>query len=117
HEYRLLRQDGQIRWVHESVAPSPGSDGQLLRLDGVLTDVTEARLASEEHDRLFELSLDLLCIAGYDGYFKRVNPAWEKTLGWSAEELMARPYLDFVHPDDRPATVAEAHHLETGGQT
>ena len=47
------------------------------------------------------MSRDLLCIAGFDGYFRRLNPAWEETLGYSIEELMSRPYVDFVHPDDR----------------
>jgi PAS domain S-box-containing protein len=50
----------------------------------------------------------MLCIAGFDGYFKHVNPAWERTLGWTAEELTSRPWTDFVHPDDLESTVAEA---------
>ncbi len=112
-EYRIVRPDGAARWVRESVLVSPGEDGSL-RLDGVLTDVTEARLAAEERDRLFELSLDLLCVAGFDGYFKRLNPAWEKSLGWPRAELMSRPYIDFVHPDDLSATLTEAAGLTTG---
>jgi PAS domain S-box-containing protein len=65
----------------------------------------------------FELSIDMLCVAGYDGYFKHLNPAWSQTLGFSPDELMARPYLDFVHPDDRAATVAEASKLARGTRT
>jgi PAS domain S-box-containing protein len=69
----------------------------------------------EELERFFNLSLDLMCIAGFDGYFKRLNPVWERVLGYTVEELLARPYLDFVHPDDRNQTVSEADRLTVGG--
>jgi two-component system, sensor histidine kinase and response regulator len=59
----------------------------------------------EELYRLFQLALDMLCIAGFDGYFKVVNPAWERVLGYTAEELTSRPWLDFVHPDDVEKTI------------
>jgi PAS domain S-box-containing protein len=62
----------------------------------------------------FELSLNLWCIAGADGYFKHLNPAWETTFGHSRRELLSRPYLDFVHPDDREATIAAAASIATG---
>jgi two-component system, sensor histidine kinase and response regulator len=64
-----------------------------------------------------DLSLNLMCIAGTDGYFKYVNPAWEATLGYTREELLSRPYLEFVHPDDRKATIAEATQLASGEST
>jgi PAS domain S-box-containing protein len=53
---------------------------------------------------LFDLALDLLCIATVDGYFLRVNPAFERTLGYTAEELCSRRFFDFVHPDDLERT-------------
>src|SRR5262245_59654964 len=62
---------------------------------------------SEEFIKLFDLALDMLCIGSFDGYFKLVNPAWEKVLGYSAEELTSRPWLDFIHPDDLEATIRE----------
>lgn len=70
--------------------------------------------AEEERDRYFTLSRDLLCVAGIDGYFKRLNPAWEATLGFPIEELLSRPYLELVHPDDRQATASEARSIERG---
>ncbi|HPR33430.1 MAG TPA: PAS domain S-box protein [Prolixibacteraceae bacterium] len=63
-----------------------------------------AREALSYTDRFFSYSIDMLCIAGFDGYFKIINPAWEKTLGWTAQELLSRPWNDFVHPDDLEAT-------------
>ena len=68
----------------------------------------------EEFSRLFQFALDMLCIAGFDGYFKLVNPAWERVLGYSPEELTSRPWLDFVHPDDLAATIREGEKLLSG---
>ena len=65
----------------------------------------ERKRAEEELDRFFTLSPDLLCIANFDGYFLRLNPSWERTLGITREELLAKPWVDFVHPSDREATI------------
>ena len=77
----------------------------------------EVRRAHDKLDRFFTLSLDLFCVAGFDGYFKRVNPAWPETLGWTLQELLARPFLEFVHPDDRHPTTREAEKLGQGSTT
>ena len=74
----------------------------------------DRRRAQEERDQFFSLSLDMLCIAGFDGYFKRVNPAWQRVLGFTEAELLAQPYVDLVHPDDREATLAEARKATEG---
>ena len=77
----------------------------------------EARLraVSIDRERFWDLSGDLMCSAGVDGYFKRLNPAWEATLGWTEKELRSRPFIDFVHPDDRDQTIAETASLADGG--
>ncbi|MET0415994.1 MAG: PAS domain S-box protein [Actinoplanes sp.] len=74
----------------------------------------ERRRMAQQLDHLFTMSQDLLCIAGVNGYFQRVNPAWERTLGYSESELVGRPFIDFVHPDDRARTLAEADKLAGG---
>jgi len=68
-------------------------------------------------ERLFGLSIDMLLVAGFDGYFKQVNSSWERTLGWTQRELCERPYLEFIHPDDRPATASEAQDNAAGTTT
>jgi PAS domain S-box-containing protein len=72
------------------------------------------RRAQDDLDRFFMLSLDMLCIVGFDGYFKRVNPAWQRVLGYTPDELLTRPFVEFIHPDDREASMAEASRISTG---
>jgi PAS domain S-box-containing protein len=75
--------------------------------------ILRRRRAEREVERIFDLSVDLLCIAGLDGHFKRVNPAFERTLGYTTQALLSRPFLEFVHPDDRART---ADAMETLGR-
>jgi len=74
------------------------------------------RRAEEELNRFFSLSVDLLCVAGFDGYFKRINGSWSQVFGYSEAELCAKPYLDFVHPDDREPTLREASKVAAGAR-
>ncbi len=76
-----------------------------------------AQPTAAELIHFFDQSPDLLCIAGFDGLFKRLNPAWSPLLGWTNAVLMSRPFLDFVHPDDRPATLAVMDQLDSGDPT
>ena len=69
---------------------------------------------ARENAEFFEMSLDLLCVAGFDGFWKRLNPSWTRVLGWTAEELMSRPLIEFVHPDDREPTLTARDGLTKG---
>lgn len=71
---------------------------------------------SELEERFFEVNIDMLCCLDFNGYFKRLNPAWERTLGWTRAELMAKPFIEFVHPDDRERTLAQNRAVRGGGQ-
>jgi PAS domain S-box-containing protein len=79
-------------------------------------DDDQKRQLREFEDRFFDLSIDMLCFLDYGGYFKRLNPAWEVTLGFTRQELMARPFIEFVHPDDREATLNQNREVRKGGR-
>ena len=64
----------------------------------------------------FSVSIDMLCCLDFNGYFKRLNPAWERTLGFTRAELMSRPFIEFVHPDDRERTLRQNRDVRGGGQ-
>ncbi|MEH1806522.1 PAS domain S-box protein [Nostoc sp.] len=72
---------------------------------------SEYKKAEEKYSRFFSLSIDLLCIANFDGYFKYLNPVWTKTLGWSIQELVDKPFIEFIHPEDRESTIAAAQNI------
>jgi len=74
----------------------------------------ERRRAGEDIDRFFSLSLDMLCIASTDGFFKQINPAWQTTLGYDGDELLENPFVSFIHPDDLEVTAAEVVKLMGG---
>ena len=80
-------------------------------------DITDRMRVERERDRFLDLSLDMFCIAGLDGHFKHVNPAFERTLGFTSEELLAKPFVEFVHPDDRQRTLDELQNLSEGRDT
>jgi PAS domain S-box-containing protein len=85
-----------------------------LRLQAEIDDRTRAEA---ERDRFFDMSVEMLCIAGFDGRFKHLNPSWEKVLGWTIAELMSRPFIELVHPDDRDTTSSQRQRLRSGQAT
>ena len=113
----LISKNGKEFEIEDSAAPIVTAAGERLGVVLVFRDITELNQTREELDRYFTLSIELLCIAGTDGYFKRLNPVWEKVLGYSTNELMAKPFLEFIHPDDRQATIQESAKLDKGINT
>jgi PAS domain S-box-containing protein len=70
----------------------------------------------ELEERFFDISIDLLCFLDFSGYFKRLSPSWEATLGFTRAELMSKPFIEFVHPDDRARTLEQNRRVRDGGQ-
>jgi PAS domain S-box-containing protein len=126
-EFRLGTTADDVRWVHVLAAPLPQGGGFV----GAMLDVTQRRASEErmrvlaadlgrrvedctrERDRLFTLSRDLLCVAN-GTHFTTVNPAFTAVLGYTTDELLARPYLELVHPEDRDVTRAQTDRLAAG---
>jgi PAS domain S-box-containing protein len=115
---RFFKSSGQMIWFR--ARSRPVRHGDELVFSGFIEDITEKKKAddellekSEELDRFFTMSLDLLCIADTEGRFLRVNPAWEQTLGYSRGELEGKRFLDFVHPEDLQATLGAVSDLSS----
>ena len=130
-EKRYIRKDGSLVWINLTVSLVHKSNGDPKYFISVVEDISERqqaeadrkrheseiKQAKDDRDRFFTLSLDLLCVAGTDGYFKRINPAFGRVLGYSDDELLGRPFLEFVHPDDLAKTLAEIERLVSGATT
>jgi anti-anti-sigma factor len=118
--YNLIREGDRDRKGGEGRmgdTEAPGAETVQFPEEGklrVLFAGAGPRPAGEHTSRFFNLSVDLLCIAGVDGYFKMLNDGWERTLGFSKRQMLAKPYLEFVHPDDHQATEAEIQKLYGG---
>lgn len=100
-----------------SYVVKPFAERELrMCIDLALCEEASARTSHELEERFFAVSIDMLCLLDFNGHFRRLNSAWERTLGYTREELMARPFIEFVHPDDRERTLAQNSHVRSGGQ-
>lgn len=113
-EKRYFRKDGSIVWINLTASLKRSTSGIPRYMIAVVEDISDRKLAQAELDRFFHLSFDMLAVASVDGYFKRLNPAWQKTLGYTLEELLAEPFLNFVHREDRSLTLVEVEKIQTG---
>ncbi len=116
-EFDLVRKDGSLLPVLLNTTAVHDTFGRMERSRSTIFDNSRRKRAETERDRFFRLSPDMLCIADTAGRLTRVNPAFTEVLGYSAEALTERPFLEFVHPDDREATEAETAKLATGVPT
>jgi diguanylate cyclase (GGDEF)-like protein/PAS domain S-box-containing protein len=100
-EKRYLHADGRVVRTQLTVSLVRDAHGAPEFFISQIQDVTARRTAESEAELFFEGSLDMLALANSRGALERVNGAWQRTLGWSTEELTARSFIEFVHADDR----------------
>lgn len=106
-------QDRPIRWVQVNATPYLNKDSERQVLV-TFADLTETVQNKNQIDDIFSASLDLICIANTDGYFKRVNPSFKNILGYTEKELLSEKFLNFIHPDDVEATMKVVENLAKG---
>ena len=107
-EYRLRHHTGAYRWILDKGSPRYDDAGAFAGYTGACIDITDRKKVADERNRFFRVATDILVIAGADGYFKKINAACERVLGWTPDEICALPWHTFVHPDDLERTKAEA---------
>ncbi|MTK14278.1 MAG: PAS domain S-box protein [Clostridiaceae bacterium] len=123
-EKRYIRKDSSIVWVSLTVSLSLDENLKPQYRIAAVIDITEKKLQDEAIKKImeneitlfFDTALDMLCIYDFDGYFRRISPTWSKTLGWSEEELYSKPFIEFVHEEDKTKTIDVLKRLNTGGQ-
>ncbi len=113
-EFRLRRADGEYRYLLARGTPYTDPSGELAGFVGTCVDIDDHRRGSSAAEDFFEMSLDNVCVVGFDGYLRRVNPSWTRTLGWTVDELRSRPVEDLVHPDDRAGVLSGRQRLKEG---
>ena len=105
------------KWFRNWAFPVFNQKGVLANVIIQHTDITKEKAVMESlrnSDRVFKHSIDMLAIAGFDGYFKVLNPSWSRVLGYTDKEILSKPWIDMVHPDDVEATRAAGASLQEG---
>jgi len=111
--YRVLRPDGTIRWVRVRAFPHLDGDGALVRISGIASDITRQKETESERNRFFEASVDFMTVHKLgETEYRQVNSAWERTLGYTAEDIRHGSFLQYIHPDDVEPTIEVLRGLE-----
>lgn len=113
-EYRIVRPDGEVRWITSLGRGVYDDEDRPLRMIGLAVDTTERRLAEEQYRLLAENASDVVFRGGEDGRFRWVSPSVAAILGWSPEELTGTDFFELVHLDDVARLLAGRERLRTG---
>ena len=114
-EHRIVRPDGAVRWVSQTADMFRDQKDEPARLVGIIVDITKRKQTEQslqeteaELKHTIEVVPGIIAMANaHTGYFTHCNPAMSSILGFSSEEFLARPFIEFIHPDDRQGTINE----------
>jgi PAS domain S-box-containing protein len=119
-EVRFINARGENIWV-KTLGKPVWENGKIVKVIGTLMDITYRKKAEEEREqffRFFQNSADLMCLADPNGAFKKTNPAFIEILGYSESELISKPFIDFIIPEDKQRTIDEmARQIQNGYST
>ena len=100
-----------------SLHPVSENGARIDHVAADIRDITERKQAVDDRQRIFNSSFDMMCVIGFDGLFKDLNPAWIRTLGWNLTELQDQPWLELIHPEDRTNAIETEERLLLRQQT
>ncbi|MBD6614669.1 PAS domain S-box protein [Komarekiella sp. 'clone 1'] len=122
---RVVRTGEPVRFENQSIVLNRWFDvnafcigaAQSNQFAILFTNISDRKRVEQERERFLAVGSDLQVITGINGYFQWVSPTFERTLGWTVDEMISRPWTDFVHPDDISKSVSEADSLFSNNET
>ncbi len=113
-EYRIQHAQGHYIWFETTENTLLNHDGKAVGRIFSCRDLTVKKVLEDCQNTFFDLSSEMLGIANTEGNLVKINNAWKQILGWHTEELLSKPYLSFVHPDDHEITMQVVKQLMEG---
>lgn len=114
YDRHIVRLGGRITTLLATHFPLQRGEAETYAVCGILSDVSDLVEARQEFERVWLHAPDPLCVAGLDGRFRQVNPAWSRLLGWTEAEIRERAFVDLVHPDDRGRLTEFSERIQRG---
>lgn len=116
-EIKNKAKDGSYYWVDTTIVPFMDENNKPYQFISIRNDITQLKEQEQELQNFFRLSVELMCIANFDGYFKKVSKSFVDLLGYSEQEMLEKPYYTFVYPEDLDNTVHELQRIAEGNQS
>jgi PAS domain S-box-containing protein len=112
--HRIIPSSGKIKWILSSGVPIKDNKGEIVKLMGFSQDITNRINNEIELNTFFKLSIDLICLANFNGEFLKISNGWKKTLGYSIKDFISQPFMYYVHPDDIKKTAVALEKIKRG---